>query len=100
MLKQKPQPYTGQEEQLLDTFFTWYNFVRSGLDAELDELARCYSAADGSNVFHWVLEDIEHHFSSAYAAKLEEALDLLAMRSFIMGFKAAYEVDIIRRPRK
>ena len=100
MLKQKPQPYTGQEEQLLDTFFTWYNFVRSGLDAELDELARCYSTADGSNVFRGVLEDIEHHFSSAYAAKLEESLDLLAMRSFIMGFKAAYEVDIIRRPRK
>ena len=100
MLKQKPQPYTGQEEQLLDTFFTWYNFVRSGLDAELDELARCHSAADGSNVFRGVLEDIEQHLGADYAAKLEEALDLLAMRSFIMGFKAAYEVDIIRRPRK
>ena len=100
MLKQKPQPYTGHEEQLLDTFFTWYNFVRSGLDAELDELARCHSAADGSNVFRGVLEDIKQHLGVDYAAKLEEALDLLAMRSFIMGFKAAYEVDIIRRPRK
>lgn len=100
MPKQKPQPYTEQEEQLLDTFFSWYNFVRSGLDADLDELARCYSAADGANVFHCVLEDIEQHFGPAYAAKLEESLDLLAMRSFIMGFKAAYEVDMLRRPRK
>ena len=100
MLKQKPQPYTGQEEQLLDAFFTWYNFVRSGLDAELDELARCYSTADGSNVFRGVLEDIKQHLGADYAAKLEEALNLLAMRSFIMGFKAAYEVDIIRRSRK
>ena len=100
MPNQKRKAYTEQEEQLLDAFFTWYNFVRSGLDENLDELARCYSAADSANVFHWVLEDIEHHFSSAYAAKLEESLDLLAMRTFIMGFKAAYEVDIIRRPRK
>lgn len=100
MLKQKPQPYTEQEEQLLDAFFTWYNFVRSGLDENLDELARCYSAADSANVFRGVLEDIGRQFGADYAIKLEEALDLLAMRSFIMGFKAAYEVDIIRRPRK
>ncbi len=100
MPNQKRKAYTEQEEQLLDTFFTWYNFVRSGLDADLDDLARCYSAADGANVFHWALKDIEQHLGADYAAKLEEALDLLAMRSFIMGFKAAYEVDIIRRPRK
>ena len=100
MPNQKRKAYTEQEEQLLDTFFTWYNFVRSGLDENLDDLARSYSAADGANVFCCVLEDIGQQFGADYAIKLEEALDLLAMRSFIMGFKAAYEVDIIRRPRK
>ena len=100
MSNKKRKAYTEQEEKLLDTFFTWYNFVRSGLDENLDDLARCYSAADGANVFCCVLEDIGQQFGADYAIKLEEALDLLAMRSFIMGFKAAYEVDIIRRPRK
>ena len=100
MSNKKRKAYTEQEEKLLDTFFTWYNFVRSGLDENLDDLARSYSAADGANVFRCVLEDIGQHFGVDYAIKLEEALDLLAMRSFIMGFKAAYEVDIIRRPRK
>lgn len=89
--------YTEQEEQLLDTFFTWYNFVHSGLDEGLDDLSRCYSAADGANVFRGVLDDIEQHFGAEYAEKLEEALDLLSMRSFIMGFQAAYEVDLMRR---
>ena len=98
MPNKKRKAYTEQEERLLDTFFTWYNFVRSGLDESLDDLARCYSAADGVNVFRAVLEDIEQHFGADYAIKLEEALDLLSMRSFIMGFKAAYEVDIIRGP--
>ena len=100
MSNKKRKAYTEQEEKLLDTFFTWYNFVRSGLDENLDDLARSYSAADGANVFLCVLEDIGRQFGADYAIKLEEALDLLAMRSFIMGFKAAYEVDIIRRPRK
>ena len=38
MSNKKRKAYTEQEEKLLDTFFTWYNFVRSGLDENLDML--------------------------------------------------------------
>ena len=71
MSNKKRKAYTEQEEKLLDTFFTWYNFVRSGLDENLDDLARSYSAADGANVFRCVLEDIGRQFGADYAIKLE-----------------------------